>query len=67
MHSFHCVVKMFVISRLPREKPVPKPRPPTKWEKYAREKGINKRKKDKKVWDDILKVRGLLVLFIMVF
>jgi regulator of ribosome biosynthesis len=24
---------------LPREKPVPKPREPTKWEKYAKEKG----------------------------
>lgn len=42
-------------TRLPREKPVPKPRPPTKWETYAREKGINKKKKDKKVWDDVLK------------
>ncbi len=25
--------------RLPREKPVPKPKVPTKWEKYAKEKG----------------------------
>ena len=30
---------------LPREKPVPKPKAPTKWEKYAKEKGIEKKKK----------------------
>lgn len=40
---------------LPRAKPVPKPKPPTKWEKFAREKGI-KSKPDKRrehlVWDD---------------
>lgn len=42
-------------TRLPREKPVPKARPPTRWEKYASEKGLQKRKKDKKVWDETLK------------
>lgn len=42
-------------TRLPREKPVPKQRAPTKWEQYARDKGIQKRKKDKKVWDETLK------------
>lgn len=41
---------------LPRGLPVPKPRPPTKWEKFAKEKGIVKTKKDKLKWDDILKV-----------
>ncbi|KAI3413569.1 Rhodanese- sulfurtransferase [Globodera pallida] len=35
---------------LPREKPIPKPKEPTKWEKFARTKGITK-KKGKKVWD----------------
>jgi regulator of ribosome biosynthesis len=41
--------------RLPREKPVPKPKPPTKWEKYAKEKGIEKKKKkDRVVWDDVV-------------
>ncbi|KAL3090216.1 hypothetical protein niasHS_006668 [Heterodera schachtii] len=35
---------------LPREKPIPKPKEPTKWEKFARAKGITK-KKDRKVWD----------------
>jgi len=41
--------------KLPREKPVPKPKEPTKWEKYAKEKGIvNKKKKDRLVWDDVL-------------
>ena len=40
---------------LPREKPVPKPKPMTKWEKYAKEKGIvNKKKKDRLVWDDVV-------------
>ena len=40
---------------LPREKPVPKPKPMTKWEKYAKEKGIEKKKKkDRLVWDDVV-------------
>ena len=29
-------------TRLPREKPVPVPKEPTKWEKYAKEKGEKK-------------------------
>jgi regulator of ribosome biosynthesis len=36
----------------PREKPFPKAKPPTKWEKFARQKGIQKSKKSRKVWDD---------------
>ena len=40
---------------LPREKPCPKPKPPTKWEQYAKEKGIQKKKKTKLVWDDVVK------------
>merc|ERR1712029_602734 len=40
---------------LPREKPVPKPKAMTKWEKYAKEKGIEKKKKkDRLVWDDVV-------------
>lgn len=40
---------------LPREKPVPKPKPMTKWEKYAKEKGIEKKKKKERlVWDDVV-------------
>merc|ERR1719320_1747243 len=40
---------------LPREKPCPKPKPMTKWEKYAKEKGIDKKKKkDRMVWDDVV-------------
>ena len=39
---------------LPREKPVPVPKQETKWEKFAREKGINnKQKRGKMVWDDV--------------
>ncbi|KAF5363840.1 hypothetical protein D9756_000233 [Leucocoprinus leucothites] len=37
---------------LPREKPLPKPKEPTKWEKFAAAKGINKTKHEKKVWDE---------------
>ncbi|TXT07308.1 hypothetical protein VHUM_03478 [Vanrija humicola] len=37
---------------LPREKPLPKPKPLTKWERFAKEKGISHSKKDKKVWDE---------------
>eukprot|EP00808_Paulinella_micropora_P024818 g80492.t1 len=37
---------------LPREKPPPKPKPPTKWEKFAKLKGIQKRKRSKMVFDE---------------
>ncbi|KAF3703569.1 Ribosome biogenesis regulatory protein -like protein [Channa argus] len=40
---------------LPREKPPPKPRPPTKWEKFAKLKGIQKKKKTNLVWDETKK------------
>jgi regulator of ribosome biosynthesis len=36
---------------LPREKPLPKPRPPTKWEAFAAKKGIQKKKRSKLVED----------------
>jgi len=38
---------------LPRAKPVPKPKPPTKWEQFAKRKGIKSNKdREKLVWDD---------------
>ena len=37
---------------LPREKPLPAPKPLTRWEKFAKEKGIVKRKRSKMVWDE---------------
>ncbi|KAF1779794.1 Ribosomal biogenesis regulatory protein [Phytophthora cactorum] len=37
---------------IPREKPLPKPKVETKWEKFAKEKGIDKRKKSRKVFDE---------------
>ncbi|CAG7835924.1 unnamed protein product [Allacma fusca] len=40
---------------LPREKPAPKGKQMTKWETYAKDKGITKRKKTKLVWDDLVK------------
>lgn len=42
-------------TRLPREKPLPKGPILTKWEQYAREKGLTRRKKEKKLWDETLK------------
>ncbi|KAL6846889.1 hypothetical protein ACP4OV_022742 [Aristida adscensionis] len=39
-------------TRLPREKHLPKPKPPTKWEQFAQMKGIKKRKKNKREWDE---------------
>uniref|UniRef100_A0A8B9BQM8 Ribosome biogenesis regulatory protein n=1 Tax=Anser brachyrhynchus TaxID=132585 RepID=A0A8B9BQM8_9AVES len=38
--------------RLPREKPPPRPRPPTRWEQFARLKGIRRRKRSSLVWDE---------------
>jgi regulator of ribosome biosynthesis len=40
---------------IPREKPFPKERPETKWEKFRRNKGIPKRKKSSRVWDNDVK------------
>lgn len=41
---------------LPRSQKCPVPRPLTKWEQFAQEKGIRKAKKDKKVFDEELDV-----------
>ncbi|KAI1715358.1 ribosome biogenesis regulatory protein (RRS1) domain-containing protein [Ditylenchus destructor] len=40
--------------RLPREKPIPRPREPTKWERFAQSKGIASKKKhgDRKVYEE---------------
>ncbi|KAI1724828.1 ribosome biogenesis regulatory protein (RRS1) domain-containing protein [Ditylenchus destructor] len=40
--------------RLPREKPIPRPREPTKWERFAQSKGIANKKKsgDRKVYEE---------------
>lgn len=40
-------------TRLPREKPLPKARALTAWQKFAQKKGIVKRKKSKLVWDEV--------------
>lgn len=37
---------------VPREKPVPKPKPLTRWESYAKEKGIQKKKKERMKFDE---------------
>ncbi|CAN7008643.1 unnamed protein product, partial [Brassica oleracea var. botrytis] len=39
-------------TKLPRDKHLPRPKPPTKWEEFALKKGIQKRKKDKIVYDE---------------
>ncbi|KAL6263185.1 hypothetical protein P5V15_005985 [Pogonomyrmex californicus] len=40
---------------LPRSRAIPKPKPLTKWEKFAKEKGIRTKKKNKLKWDEELK------------
>lgn len=37
---------------LPREKPIPKPAAPTKWEAFAKLKGIEKKKRGRMVYDE---------------
>jgi hypothetical protein len=37
---------------LPREKPAPKAKATTRWEAFAKEKGIKKRKRERMLWDD---------------
>ncbi|KAH9379397.1 hypothetical protein HPB48_012267 [Haemaphysalis longicornis] len=36
---------------------VPKPKAPTRWSEFAKQKGIKKRKREKLVWDETIKVR----------
>lgn len=38
--------------QLPRAKHLPKPKPPTKWERFAAAKGIQKKIRDRKVFDE---------------
>jgi regulator of ribosome biosynthesis len=37
---------------LPRTYKIPEPKPETKWEKFAREKGIKKRKRERMLYDE---------------
>ncbi|KZP20122.1 RRS1-domain-containing protein [Athelia psychrophila] len=39
-------------TQLPRCKPLPKPKPQTKWERFASAKGIQHKVRDKRVWDE---------------
>lgn len=41
--------------QLPRVRPVPKPKQKTRWEQFAEEQGIRKRKRSRLVWDDLKK------------
>lgn len=40
------------VFQLPREKPLPKPKPLTKWQKFANAKGIQHKRKDRMVFDE---------------
>ena len=40
------------VTRLPRAKPLPAPKAMTRWEAYAKEKGITKRKRDRMIFDE---------------
>ncbi|KAN0097033.1 Ribosome biogenesis regulatory protein (RRS1) domain containing protein [Tylopilus felleus] len=37
---------------LPRAKPLPVSKPPTKWERFAASKGIQKKRRERKIWDE---------------
>lgn len=39
--------------KIPRKQHVPEPKPETKWEKFAREKGIKNTKKERMVYDEV--------------
>jgi len=40
-------------TQFPREKRIPRPKPLTRWEKFKKDKGVNTRKKDKLVYDEV--------------
>ena len=37
---------------LPRSQPLPQPKPLTRWERYAKEKGVTNKKRSRMVWDE---------------
>merc|ERR1711879_301580 len=39
-------------TKFPREKPLPEPKPETRWEKFAKIKGIKNKKQSKWDWDE---------------
>ena len=39
-------------SQLPRYQPLPQPKPLTRWDRYARDKGVSNRKRSRMVWDE---------------
>jgi hypothetical protein len=39
-------------TELPRAKPLPKPKQATKWEQFAAAKGIQKKRRERKLWDE---------------
>jgi regulator of ribosome biosynthesis len=39
-------------AKLPRSQRIPEPKPPTRWEKFAKEKGIQKKKRDRMLFDE---------------
>jgi len=50
-----CVQLPAPTTRLPREKPIPTPKLPTKWEAFAKSKGIQKKKRGRMIYDDVAK------------
>ncbi|XP_015782229.1 ribosome biogenesis regulatory protein homolog [Tetranychus urticae] len=55
VEGYTCVKLPAGKTPIPRALPIPKPKPPTKWETYAKEKGIQHKKREKLVWDDVAK------------
>lgn len=43
------------VFRLPRQKPVPKVKAKTRWQKFMEDRNMNKRKRSRLVWDEISK------------
>jgi len=41
------------VFRLPRQKPIPKDKPPTRWEKFMEDKNMKKRKRSRLIWDEV--------------
>jgi len=52
-HNLACATLPASTMRLPREKSCPTAPKLTKWEQYAKEKGIKKKKKQRSKWDEV--------------
>ena len=51
-HEICAILPKQAVIDIPRTLPPPPPKEETRWEKFAKERGVENRKRDRKVWDE---------------